>query len=78
MSRHVLSRFLRTFFFFFSGVYIYDLYFDAIDDDDDDDEEYVGDFDAFFPGHSQYLALSFDGLGRLGDKGYPFRSIDFR
>ena len=80
MSRHVLSRFLCT---FFSGVYIYDLYFDAIDDDDDDDddddEEHVGDFDAFSPGHSQYLAFSFDGLGGLGDKGrYPFRSIDFR
>ena len=79
MSRHVLSRFLRT-CFFFSDVYIYDLYFDAIDnDDDDDDEEHVDDFDVFSPGHFQYLAFSFDGLGGLGDKGrYPFRSIDFR
>jgi len=79
MSQHVLSRFLRTCFFYFSGVYTYDLYFDTIDNDDDDDEEHVGDFDAFSPGHSQYLAFSFDGLGGLGDKGrYPFRSIDFR
>ena len=55
----------------------YDLYFDGIDDDD----EHVGDFDAFSPGHSQYLAFCFDGggLDRLGDNGwYPFRSIDFR
>jgi len=46
---------------------LYDLYFDGIDDDD----EHVGDFDAFSPGHSQYLAFSFDGgeLGGLGDKG---------
>jgi len=44
---------------------LYDLYFDGIDDD-----EHVGDFDVFSPGHSQYLAFSFDGggLGGLGDK----------
>jgi len=55
---------------------LYDLYFDGIDDD-----EHVDDFDVFSPGHSQYLAFSFDGggLGGLGDKGrYLFRSIDFR
>jgi len=64
---------------------LYDLYFDGIDDNDDDDDdnddEHVGDFDAFSPGHSQYLAFSFDGdgLGGLGNKErYPFRSIDFR
>jgi len=63
---------------------LYFLYFDGIDDDnddEDDDNEHVGDFDAFFPEHSQYLAFSFDGggLGGLGDKGwYIFRSIDFR
>ena len=40
--------------------------------DDVDDEEYNGDFDAFSPGHSQYLTFSFDGdeLGELGDKGW--------
>jgi len=57
---------------------LYDLYFDGIDDIDDDDDEHVGDFNAFFPGHSQYLAFSFDGggLGGLGDKRqYPFQSI---
>jgi len=52
----------------------YDLYFDSSDDIDDD--EHIGDFDTFFPGHSQYLAFFFDGLG---DKGwYPFRSMDFQ
>ena len=57
---------------------LYDLYFDGIDDVGD---EHVGDFDAFSPGYSQYLAFSFEGggLGGLGDNGqYPFRSIDFR
>jgi len=57
---------------------LYDLYFDGIDDVDD---EHVGDFNAFSPGHSQYLAFSFDGGGfdGLGDKGwYSFRSINFR
>ena len=39
--------------FFFSGVYIYDLYFDAIDDDDDDDDDDDEEhFDAFSTGHS--------------------------
>jgi len=64
---------------------LYDLYFDGIDDndddDDDDDNDDEHDFDAFSPGHSQYLAFSFDGggLGNLGNKGwYPSRSIDFR
>jgi len=71
---------LSTYFFFFHGfidVYIYDLYFDGIDDDD----KHIGDFDAFSPGHSQYLAFFFDGggHGELGDKErYPFCSIDFR
>jgi len=53
---------------------LYDLYFDGIDDVDDD--EHVGDFDAFFSGHSQYLTFSFDGggLGRLDNKG--FLSLD--
>ena len=70
MLRHV---FLRTFFCHkFINVYtFYDLYFDGIDDDDDNGDEHVGDFDAFSPEHSQYLAFSFDGggLGWLGDKG---------
>ena len=55
----------------------YNLYFDGIDVDD----EHIDDFDAFSPGHSQYLVFSFDGggLDGLGDNGqYPFRSIDFR
>jgi len=39
---------------------LYGLYFDGIDNVDD---EHVGDFDAFFPGHSHYLVFSFDGGG---------------
>jgi len=64
MLRHV---FLRTFFCHeFINVYtFYDLYFDG---DDDNGDEHIGDFDAFSPEHSQYLAFSFDG-GGLGDKG---------
>jgi len=57
---------------------LYDLHFDGFDDVDDD--EHIGDF-AFSPGHSQYLAFSFNGgrFGGLGNKGrYPFCSIDFR
>ena len=56
---------------------LYDLYFDGMDDVDD---EHIGDFDAFSPGHSQYLAFSFDGggLGEPGNNGWcPFCSIDF-
>jgi len=43
---------------------LYYLYFDGIDDVDDEH------FDAFSSGHSQFLAVSFDGsrLGGLGDK----------
>ncbi|KYN36519.1 hypothetical protein ALC56_09114 [Trachymyrmex septentrionalis] len=44
----------------------YGLYFDGIDNIDD--EEHVCDFDAFTPGHSQYLAFSLDGDG-LGGQG---------
>jgi len=36
----------------------YGLYFDI---NGDDNKEHVGDFDAFFPGHTQYLAFSLDG-----------------
>jgi len=45
-------------------IILYGLYFDGLD-------KHVGDFDAFSPGHSQYLAFSFDGggLNELGDKG---------
>ncbi|EGI69771.1 hypothetical protein G5I_01465 [Acromyrmex echinatior] len=51
-----------------SMLILYDLYFDGIDDVGD---EHVGDFDAFSPGYSQYLAFSFEGggLGGLGDNG---------
>ncbi|EGI69766.1 hypothetical protein G5I_01481 [Acromyrmex echinatior] len=50
-----------------SMLILYDLYFDGIDDVDD---EHVGDFNAFSPGYSQYLAFSFGGrLGGLGDNG---------
>ena len=52
---------------------LYDLYFDDIDDIDD---EHVGDFDAFSPGHSQYLAFFFDN-GGLGDNGTPFARLIF-
>ena len=43
----------------------YGLYFDSIDDDDD--KEHVDDFNAFSPGHSQYLAFSFNGNGNLAN-----------
>ena len=68
MSRHAFYVFVFFFLHEFINVYIYDLYFDAIDDDDDD-EEHIGDFDTFSPGYSQYLAFSFGGFGRLGNKG---------
>jgi len=57
------------------------VYFDSIDDVDD--EEHNGDFDAFSPGHSQYLTFSFDcdelgGLRQTWQQGiilFDFRCI---
>ena len=50
----------------------HDLYFDGIDDVD----EHVGDFDAFFPRHSQYfLFLSIMDLADLATRKYSFSLV---